>query len=510
MRTYNTLRNTGFAIVTQIFTQILGFVNRTIFIYFLGINYLGISGLFGNILMILSLAELGIGSAIVFNLYKPLAEKDTTKIKQLVNFYQKTYRIIAICILIVGLSLVPFLDILIKDKPDIPDLEIIYLLYLAGTVSTYFAAHKRSLVTADQKEYINTMNRQVFAIIQAFVDCIILVVTHNFILYLFLRVIITILSNIGISRKVDKLYPCLSDKNTQPINDADKKTIYKHMKAMMYHQLGGVAVFGTTNILISAFVGVTYVGLYSNYLLVTGTLITGIGLLFNSATASVGHLNATSDKNKSYDVFKKMFFFNAVLYSTATVCLFNLLNEFINLWLGQSYMLDGFCTNLVIVNFYIMNVRHVVMIFRNTMGLFYEDRYRPLIVVVVNLAASVMLLKAIGFPGILLGTFISTAAITLWWEPYILYKYGFGLKLRMYFIEYFKFISAIIVAGFISNSFCETFESTSWGIWLLKAALSITISIMTTVLIFRKSNELKFTVEFMFSFVRRLVTQLHG
>ncbi|SMC98091.1 lipopolysaccharide biosynthesis protein [Sporomusa malonica] len=510
MRTYNTLRNTGFAIAVQLLTQVLGFVNRTIFIYFLGIHYLGVSGLFSNILMILSLAELGIGSAIVFNLYKPLAEKDITKIKQLVNFYKKTYRIIATIILILGISLVPFLDILIKDKPDIPDLEIIYLLYLAGTISTYFCAHKRSLVIADQKEYINTLNRQVFTIIQAFVDCIILVFTHNFILYLFLRVIITTLSNISINMKVDKLYPYLSDKNISPINDAEKKIIYKHMKAMMYHQLGGVAVFGTTNILIAAFVGVAYVGLYSNYLLVTGTLITGIGLLFNSATASVGHLNATSDKNKSYDVFKKMFFLNAVLYSTATVCLLNLLNEFINLWLGQSYMLDSFCINLIIVNFYIMNVRHVVMIFRNTMGLFYEDRYRPLIVVVVNLAASVLLLDVIGFPGILLGSFISTAAITLWWEPYILYKYGFKLKLKMYFIEYLKFIVVIFVAGFISNSFCQNFESASWGIWFIKAGLSCAVSIMTILLIFRRSNELKFTFDFMFSFARRLVAQLHG
>lgn len=505
MRMQNTLKNTLFAIIAQALTQVLNFINRTLFIYFLGINYLGVSGLFGNILSTLSLAELGIGSAIIYNMYKPLAEKNITKIKQLINFYKDAYRIIAAAVFIIGISLVPFLDFLMKEKPDIPDLNLIYLLYLAGTISTYLCAHKRSLIIADQKEYINTINNQLFAVIQAIIDGAVIVFTQNFVLYLFLRVIITTLSNINISLKVDRLYPFLKEKKVF-LDLESKKNIYKHMKAMMCHQIGGVVVLGKDNLLIAAFIGISFVGLYSNYLLITGTLITAIGLLFNSAIASVGNLNAAANAKKSYDIFRKMFFLNAVLYSIATVCLFNLLNDFIYLWIGKSFLLDGFCTTLIILNFYIMYVRHTVQIFRNTMGLFYEDRFRPIIVVIVNLTFSIILSKAIGFPGILLGTFLSTACITVWWEPYILFKLGFRLELKKYFIEYFKFIAVIVVATLISYPVCQSFNSVSWVIWIIKAGISISLSIFVIFMFFRKSQEFIFTFDFITNIIKKIIT----
>lgn len=152
-RLTNTIRNTVVGFAAQLIVILLNYINRTIFIYYLGAEYLGLSGLFSNILSMLSLAELGIGVAISFSLYKPLEENDIRKTKALMNFYQLAYRIIGIVILILGLCLIPFLDVLIKDKPDIPHFTLIYVLFLSNTVVSYFFTYKRSLLSADQKEY---------------------------------------------------------------------------------------------------------------------------------------------------------------------------------------------------------------------------------------------------------------------------------------------------------------------------------------------------------------------
>jgi O-antigen/teichoic acid export membrane protein len=495
-RTSNTLKNTAFAVLAQILTQILGFVSRTIFIYYLGIEYLGVSGLFSNILSFLSLAELGIGSAIVYNMYKPIADNNELKVKQLINFYKKAYRYIIIALIGIGISIIPFMDLIIKEKPNVTHLTLIYLLYLAGTISTYFVAHKRSFIIADQKDYVNTLNKQIFSFVQIVVDIVVLVLTQNFILYLSLRVLITMLSNWRLSYIVDKLYPNLIDTTIAPLEKKERKNIFKHIRAMMYHSIGGVIVFSTDNILISAFIGIVYVGIYSNYLLIIGVLVTVIGMFFNSAIASVGNLNATSDSKKSYAVFKRMFFLNAVAYSVVTICLYVLINDFIILWLGDGFLLDKWSVILIVINFYIMNVRNIVLIFRNTTGLFYKDRYRPLLVAVVNLGSSIFLLNQIGIIGVFLGTFISTAGITLWMEPLILFKYGFKLKLVEYFKEYVKFIFVIIFAITICLFLDQMFLELTWFTWVLKAIITIVISMFIVLLFFYKSDEYKFWLNF--------------
>jgi O-antigen/teichoic acid export membrane protein len=487
-RIQNTIKNTSYALIAQVLTQIFGFANRTIFIYYLGIEYLGVSGLFSNILSFLSLAELGIGSAIVYNLYKPIANNNLIRVKQLINFYKKAYRYIIIAIIGIGVSIIPFMDLIIKEKPNVPHLTIIYLLYLAGTISTYFVAHKRSFIIADQKEYVNTANKQIFSFVQILVDIIVIVLTKNFIIYLSLRVIITLLSNWNLSRKVDKIYPNLIDKSIEPLNKKERKDIFNHIRAMMYHSIGGVVVFATDNILISAFVGVIFVGIYSNYLLIVGLLVTVIGLFFNSTIASVGNLNATSDNKKSYLVFKRLFFLNALAYSIATICLYLLIDNFIYLWLGDGYTLDKWSVLLIVVNFYIINLRNIVRIFRDSTGLFYKDRYRPILVAVVNLGCSIFLLNQFGIVGVFLGTFISTVSITLWFEPLILFKYAFKIKLKEYFKEYFKFVFLTILLIIFFSYLNQVFTEISWLVWFFKLFIILTISCLTFVFFFSRND----------------------
>ena len=265
-RLTNTIRNTVVGFAAQLIVILLNYINRTIFIYYLGAEYLGLSGLFSNILSMLSLAELGIGVAISFSLYKPLEENDIRKTKALMNFYQLAYRIIGIVILILGLCLIPFLDVLIKDKPDIPHFTLIYVLFLSNTVVSYFFTYKRSLLSADQKEYLNSVNRTFFAVIQCVGQFFVLMLTKNYLLYLIVVVACTLGSNVVISYQCDKRYPYLR-KNTEKLSKDETKELLKYVMAQLSHKVGGIVVSGTDNILTTSLVsgGLVIVGLYSNY-----------------------------------------------------------------------------------------------------------------------------------------------------------------------------------------------------------------------------------------------------
>lgn len=455
MRTKNSLRNVIFGLVGQVFTTMLSFASRTIFIYTLGANYLGINGLFSNILSMLSLAELGVGSAIIYNMYKPLADKDEEQLKSLMSLYKKAYTFIGIFISIVGLSITPFLDKIIKDTPDVPYLIFIYLLFLLNSVVSYFYVYKSSLIIADQKNYIVTIKQQKFMLIQTIAQIIILLTTKNYIIYLIIQIICSLLINISISKKADTLYPYLKEKNVKKLDDNSRKKIFKHVLAMMSHKVGGVVVNGTDNILISSFVGVFWVGLYSNYVMIIQIINRFLAQIFNSLTASIGNLNAEDDIEKSYKVYKKVLFVNFWLYGFCTICLFILFNPFIKIWIGEKFLLKSNVVFVIILNFFLMGMRQTTCTFNTTLGLFWNDRYKPWAEAIINIVVSIFLLKRMGIIGVFLGTAISTISTSLWVDPYILFKYGFKKKLSLYFKDYIKYVlftlSAGIVTYYLSN-----------------------------------------------------------
>ena len=261
-RLTNTIRNAAVGFGAQLIIVLLNFINRTFFIQFLGAEYLGLSGLFSNILSMLSLAELGIGVAISFSLYKPLQEQNIRKTKALMSFYRLAYNVIGILILGLGLCLIPFLDLLIKDRPDIPHFTLIYLLFLFNSVVSYFFTYKRSLLSADQKEYLNTINRTLFSIIQCAGQFIILFFTRNYLLYLLVVIACTIGSNIRISHQCDNLYPYLKG-NSERLTKEETKTLMKYVGAQLSHKVGGIVVNGTDNVLKTEIVngGLVIVGL---------------------------------------------------------------------------------------------------------------------------------------------------------------------------------------------------------------------------------------------------------
>lgn len=492
MRTKNSIKNTFYAIGGQLSGTILSFICRTLFINILGTNYLGINGLFGNILSMLSLAELGIGSAIIYSMYKPLAEKDERETKALMGFYASAYFVIGCVVAVAGLVLVPFLDYLIKDKPNIPHLTVIYLMFLANSVVTYFFAYKRSIISADQKNYINTINEMKFNFLQNIVQIILLIVTKNYFIYLTIQIICSFMVNIAISKKADKMYPFLKNGKKEYLSKEDKKDIFKNTSAMMSHKIGNVVVNGTDNVLISSFVGVYWVGLYSNYIMIINIINGLINQIFASVTASIGNLNALEDSEKSNKIFNVLFFINFWLYGFCSISLFVLLNPFITMWIGKKYIMDNYIVIIIVINFFVMGMRQSVIIYNSTLGLFWNDRFKPWFEAVINLAASIVLMKKFGIVGVFLGTFISTMTTSFWVEPYILYKHRFRKRISAYFMKYVIYTSATLISAMITLFASSIFTAYTLLSVIGRGILCMIIPNLIFIILFFKTEEFKY------------------
>lgn len=496
-RTSNSIRNSTVAFLAQILSIILSFITRTVFIKTLGAEYLGVNGLFSNILSILAFAELGIGTAIVYAMYKPLANNDEKKISALMNLYAKSYKLIGVTIAISGLALMPFLDYLIKEKPDISFLTLIYLMFLTNSVISYFFAYKRSIIIASQKGYINTLNQILFLVIQNLIQIFILLILRQYILYLAIQIICTLLSNIAISIKADKLFPYIKSNHNETVDKYTKKEIKKNVLAMISHKIGGVIVTGTDNLLISAFVGVYWVGLYSNYVLIINTVQSLIRQMINGITASVGHLTATENANKSYNIFKKIFFINYIITLFCATLLIVLLNPFIRLWIGEGYMLNNTLITLIVINFAIIQMRQPSITFIATYGLFWQIKWKSLVEASINLVFSLLLLIVydLGITGVLLGTMISNLLTNVWWEPYTTYKYGFKIELKHYFVMYIRYLSVGLFAIVITIYICNTLNLIGILELAIKFALCVTIPSVIIIISFSKSEEFVYSIQ---------------
>ncbi len=453
----NSIKNIKYNIGVDILNILVSFCSRRVFVHVLSSEYLGLNGVFSNILSMLSLAELGISSAICFALYSPIFKKDEEKINSLMYFYKKAYNLIGLFVLAIGVLLIPFLDLLVEDLPNMPYIRVYYFLFVSNSALSYFFVYKKTLFVADQKQYITKLFHQAFVIIMRVTQIILLLITHNYFSYLIVMIASTVLENLSVSWFVNKSYPFLDLKKAKPLDKKEKKDIFKNVLALTSHRIGGVIVNSTDNIIMVKFVGVSVVGLYSNYVLLKDTILAFIVTIFQALTSSVGNLGAeTTDTKKKEDVFNTINFVGAWLVGFCSVCLFVLYNPFIELWLGSEYLFDMRIVTIIVVNFYILGMRQAVMTVRNAFGIFWYDRFNPLIEGAINLVASIILTMNYGIEGILWGTFISTVLTSFWVEPYVLYKHGFNKKCTTYFIKYLGYLTVTVLSGIvcwnISNS----------------------------------------------------------
>lgn len=404
--------------IRQVLTLSLTFVSRTVFIHILGAEYLGVSGLFANILSLLALSELGIGTAISFYLYKPLVDKDVERIRSLMRFYKMCYRIVGLAIMGIGCCLIPLLPFLVKFEQNVSiNLYLVYLLYLSNTASSYlFFAYKQALVIADQRQYeIETINIA-FVLINCLVDIILLAISHDYIIYLVGRLLSSLTKNIVIARKIDRKYPYLREKDVVPVSRQEIAVFFKDIRDVSLFRIGSALFNMTDNIIISVLLGTVVVGYYSNYFLVLSQISVVIGMIIRSVSAGIGNVVAKEDREKQYHIFRQLDFGVYCIVVVCTSCLCQLLDSFMKLWVGgisQDYILGQVTVVLLCISFYLDGTTQIMNAFREASGCFATGKVLQLVGGVANIFLSVVLGKVLGLPGIFAATVISKGCITV-------------------------------------------------------------------------------------------------
>lgn len=450
-RTQNTAKNIMWGYVGNIVILIMQFISRTVFIYSIGVSYLGINGLFTNVLGLLSLSELGIGTAINYNLYKPVANNDQEKIKALMHLYKLSYRVIALVIGIIGIVLIPFLPYIINESNRIENITIYYLIFLFNTISSYFVSYKYGLVNAEQKGYIINNFNSIATIFITVAQIIVLIIFKNYLIFLIVQTIMQLLQKILIDLYLNKLYPYLKEKNITKLNKDEYKKIKKDVFALVLHKLGDVCVNQTDSIIISSFISVRLVGLVSNYLLIINAILTFVNIIFNSVAASIGNLVATESKKQQENIFEIYNFVGFWIYGFSCCCFFALFQPFISLWIGADKQIDNLSLILLILNQYMVGKRIIINNMKIAGGIFNQDKYVALIQAVVNLAVSVIAVQFMGLPGIYLGTIIS-GLIPSVLRPIIMYKYLFFKSAKNYFFRNAKYALIVITTAVLTHS----------------------------------------------------------
>lgn len=493
MRTKNSLKNMYIGIFTQIIITLLGFISRKVLFDSLGESYLGVNGVLTNILSMLSLVEGGIGTSIVYNLYKPLAEDDKEKTIALIQLYKKLYFILCILVFILSLAIYPFLGILMKDNEAISNLTLVYFIFVARNMISYLNAHKWSLINADQKGYVLSRINLVFNIVTTVAKIIVLKLTKDYVLFLVIDLIIFVIQNIYNGSIVNKRYSYIKTKEKYKVSKEIKENLVTNVKALFLHNIGRFCVLGTDNILISAFIGLNVAGRYSNYTMIMNQLSALVNPILNSISASVGNLIATESKEKTYEVFKITYFINFWIFSWCSIFLYNLLEPFIDWWMGEGLLLNKFTFIIILVNFYIAGVRTSIGIFKEKAGIFKEDKYVPIVESLVNLGSSIILVKYFGLVGIFIGTTISTICFPLWNQPRLVYKKLFKKPLHEYFKSYAGYALVTLIGALITTFTCNLLVNGNGFISLVfKGIICVIIPNIVICLVFHRKDEFKY------------------
>ena len=498
--------NTTVALVTNIVMGVLSFAERTVFNQFFNEEYLGLYSFNNNIINILSFFELGLASAVAYSLYAPLEYNNKDQIIAIMNFFRKAYFIIGSLILVTGFFLLPLIPLLIKTRVEINHVQVYFMLFLLGNISSYFLNYKNILFNANQEQYKVTMITNISWTILYTAEIFIAYKTQNFLYYSLAIFIANIIKNFFLNRIAKYEYPFINYKKTKNVIDSTiKNRIIKNTKGLIITRIGIAMVNCTDSLLISALVGTAILGKYSNYQMIYYGLITLAVLLPQSITASVGNAGVTESKrvmSKGFYVLDLSSFF---VYSTLTVILLNVINPIVATFFGKTRTLPFPTVIIICANFYFQSMRELFLTYKSSLGLYWEDRKRPLIEGATNLIVSIVLGYSWGLNGILLGTLITSIFVNFMIEPRIIFHYGFTRSAYGFYVSnILRFILVSIIA-IITHKICSIINTNntfsfviSIGNFMLdlggfseiivNAIISFSITIVAFLFIFRKTE----------------------
>lgn len=476
-RTKNTIQGTFWGVINKVVALVFPFIVRTIIIKELGAEYSGINSLFTSLLQVLSLAELGFGSAMVYEMYKPIVENDKKTICALLKYYYKIYTVIGVVIAFCGIVITPLLPKMISGSiPADVNLYVLYYLYLLNTVISYFCfAYRASLLSAYQREADNAKIQMLSNSIMYILQIMVLLTAENYYFYILLLPIFTLIYNFLRYKYVKICYPDI--KCDGEISLKQQKNIKKNISALFLHKIGGVTVNTIDNIVISAFLGLVILSNYNNYYYLISAITGIIMIIFNSMTAGLGNGLLISSLEKNKQDFYSIFFINGYIVCVCTVCFFSVFQDFITIWIGKQYLFGNFTKNLFCIYFNIHCIRRTIIMYRDAAGMWEDNKWQPIVSAAINLTLNISLVQFVGVNGILISTIVSMLLIDIPWETITLLKKLFNDNINNY-VKWLVLFSIVSIFSCILEQTLVSYidEQNIFIKMLIEGTLAIVIS----------------------------------
>lgn len=491
-RTKNATRNMLFGFLLRFYQILMPFVIRTVMIYYLGIEYLGLNSLFTSVLQVLNLAELGVGNAMVYSMYKPIVEDDEEKICALMNLYRTYYRIIGLIIAVLGLAILPFIPHIIKD--DIPadiNIYVLYLFNLSATVFSYWLfAYKNCLLTAHQRTDVSSKVLLVTNTVQYILQILSICLAHNYYLFVISNLLIQIASNVCTALVVNKMFPRYNPKGN--LSKIEISAINKKIRDLFTAKIGAVIVLSADTIVISAFLGLSALAIYQNYYYVINAIISIILIVFTSVTAGIGNSIITETKEKNFADLRKFTFIISWIAGVCACCFLNMFQPFMMIWVKKDELLLPFSAVICLVIYYfVFEINALLNTYKDAAGMWHEDRFRPLVTAVVNLGSNLVMVQFWGIYGVILSTVLSMLCVGMPWLIHNLFTTVFEKEHMTQYLKKIGFYTVtVVISCVISYWLCSYVNvSNHWLTLVLNMAISVVISNVLFLITYAKSQE---------------------
>ena len=483
--------NIIFGFINKMVMMLFPFAIRSIIIWKMGVEYVGLSSLFSAILQVLSLAELGFGSAIVYSMYKPIAENNQSLICALLALYSRIYKIIGLIIFILGLAILPCLPFFISGNyPKTVNIYILYLIYLLNTVLSYWLyGYKQSLLIAHQRNDVESIVSLISNIIMYCMQIAILIMYENYYAYTLLILIGTVLLNIFRNIKVKKLYPW-----AKPMGVVDNE-ICKDMKKRVYGLLLSnicqVCRNSFDSIILSAFLGLIILGRYQNYYYVMNMITGFLHIITASILGGIGLNIAKKSRKENYVHFRSFNFVYNWLATFCTVCLLCLYQPFMTMWVGSANIFSQKFVICMCIYFYVLKIGDVISLYKEATGIYWEDRYRPVVESIANLVLNIVFVNLWGIYGVVLSTIVTIVFINIPWAAYTLFKVYFKRTLWQIFKDNIKYVIVLSGVSIVTYLCCKIVTCENSIGLLIKLMICLVVPNTVYFLLYCKSDNMK-------------------
>ena len=491
-RTQNATRNITFGLISKLYQMIVPFFMRTAMIYLLGVEYLGLNSLFASVLQVLNLAELGVGTAMVYSMYKPIAEDDEVTICALMKLYRLYYRVIGLIIAVIGCVITPFIPMLISgDVPDNVNIYILYLLNLSATVLSYWLfAYKNSILQAHQRTDIANKVLLITNTVQYILQLMVLLLFRNYYGYVIIILFSQVLNNVMTALAANKLYPQYKPSGT--IKKEKVKQINNRIKDLFTSKIGAIVYDSADTIVISAFLGLTALAIYQNYFYIVTAVSALISIIFTACTAGIGNSIVVETKEKNFKDFSKFTMIICWISGFCATVMLCFYQPFMELWVGKDLMLSVSAVICFVIYFFVRQLNALYNLYKDAAGVWHEDRFRPLAAALTNLILNLILVQFIGLYGILISTVVAIIGVGMPWLLRNLFTVIFDKKYMTAYLKKVLFYVLVVVFGCaVSYFICSFINIGLIGTILIRGIVCVFITNLIYYISYRKTDEFK-------------------